>query len=116
MSFLPMTVVASLLLGPPFSMQADNARVLEVIDFHIAWLADEAGPEQEYVFVLGGVAFRTVDGLKRFVSHLKRGTTLRWNQSCIWMGGEPLSTQEEIEEFRKHCERAGVSFQIVGGG
>jgi hypothetical protein len=74
------------------------------------------GPE--YVFVVNGaVAYRTVDGLKKYIQRLPKGSTLTWEPGCMRFGGEPLlSSAEEMESFKVFCESCGITFVLVPSG
>ena len=70
----------------------------------------------QFDIVVDDVRLRDLEALKGFVARLRRGSTLRFIQGCIWWEGQPLATQAEIDDLRHHCEKHGVIFEIVGGG
>jgi hypothetical protein len=71
----------------------------------------------EWVFVVGHVGFKSLDSFKEFVGRLPKGSTLEWAPGCKRMGGEPLlSSEEEMEGFRKFCEERGIRFVLVPSG
>ena len=72
---------------------------------------------EEFLFVVGNCGFRTVEALKAFLARLPAGTRLTWSPGCIRMGGEPLlSSEEEMEEFRRFCLERGIDFVLVPSG
>jgi hypothetical protein len=83
-------------------------------DFYIDLVKDASGGR--FAFVVDGARLRDLEALKHFVAHLRRGSSLRWVQLCTWVEGQPLTTQAEIDDIRRHCEKHGVTFEIVGGG
>ena len=71
----------------------------------------------EYIFVVGNVAYKTVDALKEGISHFPKGSTLDWNPGCKQSGEEPLlSSEKDLESFKAFCEKAGVKLTIHPGG
>lgn len=71
----------------------------------------------EFLFVIGNSGFRSVEALKSFLSGLPAGAKLTWSPGCIRMGGEPLlSSEHEIEEFRRFCRENGIEFTLIPSG
>jgi len=71
----------------------------------------------EYLFVVGNCGFRTVGALKAFLTRLPAGTRLTWSPGCIRFGHEPLlSSEEEMEDFRRFCLEHGIEFTLVPSG
>src|SRR4051812_2382657 len=81
----------------------------------LVWIA---GTEPaEWVFVVGQVGFKSLDSFKEFVGRLPKGSTLEWAPGCKRIGGEPLlSSEEEMEGFRKFCEERVIRFVLVPSG
>ena len=74
-------------------------------------------PETEFVFVIGNSGFRTVEGLKDFLATRPAGTTLTWSPGCIRIGGEPLlSSESEMDEFKRFCVEHGIEFVLIPSG
>lgn len=95
----------------------DVQRKPENLTMTLAWIAD-AGEPMQYVYVINGVvAYKTVDGLKKYLKSLPKDSTLTWAPSCSRMGGEPLlDSEEEMKKFREFCESAGIKFVLVPSG
>ena len=71
----------------------------------------------EYLFVIGNSGFRTVEALKSFLSGLPAGAKLTWSPGCIRFGAEPLlSSEHEMEEFRRFCLERGIEFVLIPSG
>jgi hypothetical protein len=71
----------------------------------------------EYLFVVGTCGFRSVETLKAFLARLPAGTRLTWSPGCIRSGNEPLlSSEYEMEEFRRFCAERGIDFVLVPSG
>jgi hypothetical protein len=83
----------------------------------LVWVMDGRNDRHEFMFVLGSVGFKTVDGLKRFIAQLPAGSRLEWSPGCLRMGDEPLlSSAEEMEEFKRFCAEHGVEFILHPSG
>ena len=83
----------------------------------LAWIAD-AGEPKQYVFVINGVvAYKTLDGLKKYLKDLPKDSTLTWAPGCGRIGNEPLiDSQEEMKKFKEFCESVGIKFTLVPAG
>jgi hypothetical protein len=82
----------------------------------IACFADTIATKPEWIFVVGGSAFRSLDALKNGLTHFPNGSSLTWAPSCKRMGGEPLSTDAELKAFEAHCKRHGIKFILIPSG
>jgi hypothetical protein len=83
----------------------------------LVWVEDNDGDKREYILAVGPIGFKTVQGLKNFVARLPRGAILEWSPGCLRWGGEPLlSSDEEMEGFRRFCEEHGVEFILHPSG
>ena len=79
----------------------------EKLTMTLAWIADSEKPDaKEYVFVINGlVAYKTLDGLKRYIKGLPKGSSVTWAPGCDRIGNEPLlSSEKDMREFEKYCE------------
>ena len=96
-----------------------------------AWAAQEAQPLKlrmelvyifeaeptEFIFVIGNSGFRSVASLKKFIGGLPRGSTIEWAPGCIRFGDEPLlSSEYEMNGFKKFCEQRGIRFVLIPSG
>ncbi|NLB55457.1 MAG: hypothetical protein GX811_06790 [Lentisphaerae bacterium] len=83
----------------------------------LAWVAD-AGEPKQYVFVINGVvAYKTIEGLKKHLKGLPKGSTLTCSPDCCRIGNESLGgSLEEMENFTEFCELIGVRFILVPSG
>jgi hypothetical protein len=76
----------------------------------------EAEPT-EYIFVIGNSGFRSVASLKKFIGGLPKGSTIEWAPGCIRFGNEPLlSSEDEMNGFKKFCEQRGIGFVLIPSG
>ena len=112
-------LIAALLLGGAWlpMLAQDAGPKPEELTMTLAWVAD-AGEPKQHVFVINGVvAYKTVDGLKRHLQGVPKGTRLTWAPGCGRIGGEPLlASQEELQKFREFCESHGITFVLVPSG
>ena len=75
------------------------------------------GKTPEFIFVVGNSGFRSVSTLKDFLGGLPAGSELTWAPGCKRMGGEPLlSSESEMNNFRKFLEERGIKFTLVPSG
>lgn len=92
----------------------------EQLTLTLARIADsgKAGGTAEYVFVINGqVAYRTLEGLKKYMSGLPKGSVITWAPGCCRMGDEPLlSSRQQMEQFKAFCASCGISLVIVPSG
>ena len=101
--------------GDAQSAAAGDAQPLPAYELTLVHVAD--GPKVDYVFAIGHAGFRTVEGLKRFLGPLPRGTRLTWRPGCDRFGDEPLlSSEEEMRAFRRFLEERGRDFVLVPSG
>jgi len=83
-----------------------------VYEMKLVQIRDEAG--SPWAYVIGYSAFRTIQGLKDWVTQIPEGNTLRWNSgSDLPIAGDPLGSPEAAEDFRKFCEARKISLEIV---
>lgn len=77
----------------------------------------DEGERPEYLFVLGPLGFKSVEGLKNFIVLLPAGSRLEWSPGCIRWGDEPLlSSADDLEEFKRFCAEHGVEFILHPSG
>ena len=75
------------------------------------------GEATEYIFVIGGTGFKSVESLKEFLRSLPPGSNLEWAPGCRRMGNEPLlSSEQEMEEFKAFCAERNINFLLVPSG
>jgi hypothetical protein len=83
----------------------------------LVWVEDGDDDKRGYIFAVGPTGFKTVQGLKDFVARLPGGAILEWSPGCLRRGDEPLlSSDEEMESFRRFCEEHGVEFILHPSG
>jgi hypothetical protein len=71
----------------------------------------------EFIFVVGGVGFKTVAALEEFLGGLPAGSKVEWDPGCRRMGGEPiLSSEKELEAFKKFCADHKLQLHIIPSG
>jgi hypothetical protein len=71
----------------------------------------------EFIFVIGNSGFKSVASLKDFLERVPPGSTLEWAPGCLRLGGEPLlSSEQELEEFKKFCAEKNINFVLVPSG
>ena len=83
----------------------------------LIWVADGDEGDAEYIFLIGSVGFKTVEGMKKFVAGLAAGSVIEWAPGCLRRGNEPLlSSAEEMEAWRKFCEEHAIQFILIPSG
>ena len=102
-------------LMPAFAEEAK--RKPENLTMTLAWIAD-AGEPKPYVLVINGVvAYKTVEGLKKYLKDLPKDSTLTWAPDCRRIGNEPLlGSADEMKKFKEFCEFCGIKFTLVPAG
>jgi hypothetical protein len=111
-------LLAAILCASLVSAFAEDAKPKpENLTMTLAWIAD-AGEPNQYVFVINGVvAYKTLDGLKKYLKDLPKDSTLTWAPGCCRIGNEPLiGSQEEMKKFKEFCESVGIKFTLVPSG
>ena len=98
-----------------FTLASHADETPKPITYHLqtAQYADTFGKAPEYVFVVGGVAYRSLQDLQKAISHFPKGSTLRWAPSC--RGPLGLSEKQE-EELKAFCDSCGIKFVHVPSG
>lgn len=72
---------------------------------------------RRFVFLIGGVAYETMDGLKMYLESMPKGRTLVLDPGCMRMGGEPLiDSNEEMAAFQAFLATIGVPLKIIPSG
>ena len=106
-----LSVAVALALAEEIKSKPEN------LTMTLAYVAD-AGEPRQYVFVIGTglVAYKTVEGLKKFVKTLPKGSTLTWAPSCRQGGGPLLDSEDDMKKFREFCESIGIKFVLVPSG
>lgn len=89
----------------------------ENLTMTLAWIAD-AGEPKQCVFVINGVvAYKTLDGLKKYLKDIPKGSSLTWAPGCGRIGNEPLiGSADEMKKFKEFCESIGIHFTLVPSG
>jgi hypothetical protein len=87
------------------------AYVMSVVCF-----SDTLGTKPEWIFVVGSIAYRTLEDFKKGIAHFPKGSTLTWDPGCKRLGGEPLETEAALKDFVAYCESQGVKFVRVPSG
>lgn len=108
-------VVFALTMNLAFT--GEPKRKPENLTMTLAWVAD-ADNKQEYIFVINGVvAYKTVVGLKKYITGIPHGSTLTWAPGCSRTGKEPLlNSPKEMKEFKAYCKSCGIKLVIVPSG
>lgn len=110
-----LTVVLCASLASAFAQDAKPKP--ENLTMTLAWIAD-AGEPKQYVFVINGVvAYKTLDGLKKYLKDIPKGSSLTWAPGCCRIGNEPIvGSAEEMKKFQEFCESGGIKFTLVPAG
>ena len=111
-------LVALLLCASLTSVFAEDAKPKpESLTMTLAWVAD-AGEPKQYVFVINGVvAYKSLDGLKKYLKDIPKGSSLTWAPGCCRIGNEPIvGSAEEMKKFQEFCESVGINFTLVPAG
>jgi len=72
--------------------------------------------KREWILVLNGWAYRDLKSLKAGLTKMPKGSTITWSASDTKIGGEPLSTKEELVELQEACKSNGLSLRIIPAG
>lgn len=109
--------VILLFMGFAFSFAEELGQQPENLTLTLAFVAD-AGKPRQYIFVVNGVvAYKSIDGLKKYLKDLPKGSTITWAPGCGRMGDEPLlNSQKEMKKFKEFCESIGIKFILVPSG
>jgi hypothetical protein len=75
----------------------------------VVCFADTIGKKPEWIFVVGTVAYRTLEDFKKGIAHFPKGSALTWDPGCKRLGGEPFETAGALKEFEAYCESKGSS-------
>ncbi len=71
----------------------------------------------EFIISAGNVGFKSVAALKEWVAKLPPRTTLELDMMCRHLGNEPLvSSEEELNDFKKFCEEHKIILKIRPAG
>ena len=100
------------------AQEKESATQTTTYQMQLVWVVDGSeGDRREFMFVVGSLGFKTVDGLKNFVALLPAGSRLEWSPGCLRMGNEPLlSSTEELEDFQRFCAEHNVEFILHPSG
>ncbi len=87
----------------------------------VAQVYESSASKPEWVFIFGGVSptrggetvCKTISSLKKLLSGLPRGSTLDWWPTCH---GESEVLKDHLEELKKICAKAGITFTIHPAG
>jgi len=83
----------------------------------LLWIVDGDSEMGEYVFLIGAIGLKRVEGLKNFVARLPKRSILEWSPGCLRRGDEPLlSSVEEMEDFKRFCSEHGIEFILHPSG
>lgn len=74
--------------------------------------ADSLAATPRFVFTLNGVAYSTVEELRRAVDRLPSGSRINWKRSPYVYGGDPLNTDEEIAAVEACLKERGVKLNV----
>ena len=114
--FQTLFILLLLIFAQPARAQEKGESQPPKYQMELVWIVDD-GERREYVFVIGEVGFKTVDGLKNFIAQLPQGSILEWSPGCKRMGDEPLlSSEEEMYKFKRFCEEHGIEFILHPSG
>jgi hypothetical protein len=86
------------------------------VDLKLVLYAECKNGHPEWVIMMGGLAYRSVEELKKGVERLPRGSEIVWDPGCDISGGEPLRSKEEFADFKKHCESLGIILRVIPSG
>lgn len=74
--------------------------------------------DMPYLFTINNsVAFKTLEGLKKFFKSLPEGSTISWSMGCMRHGNEPLvNSDAEMNDFKAFCESLNLRLEIIPSG
>ncbi len=79
------SLIVLVICGAFLSVQAHAegpSRKPENLTMTLAWIADAKEPNQHLFVINGVVAYRTLDGLKKYIKRLPKDPTLTWAPDC----------------------------------
>ena len=86
------------------------------VELKLVRYAESKSTYPEWVIMMGGLAYRSVEELKKGVERLPRGSEIVWDPGCDISGGELLRSKDEFADFKKHCESLGIILRVVPSG
>lgn len=103
-------VFLALLTGAVSAQQPQDSRKLVM---ELVWMPET----KAHIFVVGGIGFNSVTALKKFLGEQPAGTVVEWSPGCMRIGGEPLlSSDKELNDFKKYLEERKIKFVMVPSG
>ena len=113
LSIFPVLLLSFWLFSPLGS--AEDKPLPVVYNMSLVYIFE--GSQTEYIFVVGNSGFKSIQSLKKFLSNLPVGSILEFDPTCKRLGNEPLlSSQEEMEDFKKFCEDHNIDFRVRPSG
>jgi len=115
MKLIRILVASATLLAAQAGPPAESPRPPD-FKMSIACFSDTVATKPEWIFVIGGTAFRSLEALKDGITHFPKGSTLTWAPGCCRIGGEPLSQEADLKALEAHCAAHGIRFIVVPSG
>jgi len=112
----PIMTIMALLGMPSFKV---GQRPPETNTLSLVRIADAKTDDgYEYIYTINNIhGYKTIEGLNKYIADLPSGSTILWNPGCCRFGDEPLLTsKEEMDKFKLHCESNSVTLILVPSG
>jgi len=74
------------------------------------------GPAPEFLLVIGQSGFKTVAALEAHLETWPPGSELKWAPGCMRLGGEPLSSESELQAFKTFLASRKIRFVLIPSG
>ena len=108
-------VVALVMMCALSTALAQTAK--EPIHFKMQMFRVLEGEKDEYFFAIGQAGYKSLESLKNGIANLPSGSILEWDPGCKRTGKDPLlSSEKDLEEFRRFCEQHGIKLEMGRGG
>jgi len=83
-------------------------------ELQLVYVFDAGKPE--FILVIGQCGFRSVETLKEHLKTWPPGSELKWAPGCERLGGEPLSSDEDMTAFKAFLEERQIKFVFIPSG
>ena len=77
--------------------------------------SEQAG-QMEFLLVIDGKKFSSVELLKSYIKSLPSGSQIIWAPGCEVLPEQPLSSSEELKNFELFLKARGIAFIVVPSG
>ncbi|HUQ71122.1 MAG TPA: hypothetical protein VM165_16465 [Planctomycetaceae bacterium] len=96
------------------AIAADAPREPVRRDMELVYVFEGAAPT--FLFRIGHAGFSSVESLMTHLETWPAGSQLTWAPGCMRLGGEPLSSEGELNAFRGFLAARRISFVLMPSG